>query len=78
MAAKTKSKEATPVKDESVTVASWRQEQFVKVLREAGMTDEEIDLEAVMDLVGSKVSHWDLRDLILKGCKPETAIEILV
>jgi hypothetical protein len=66
-----------PFADETVRVKKWRQEQFVSVLRAAGLTDEKIDLKAVKELVESTASPHDLKKLIEKGCDPEIAIRIL-
>jgi hypothetical protein len=63
--------------DEGAKVRKWRQEQFVRVLRESGLTDEQIDLNNVSLLVESTASPHDLKKLIEKGCDPETAIRIL-
>lgn len=76
-----KRKELKPPKpseaDEQKVVNAWRQEQFVKVLRENGLTDDDIDLTIVKELVKSNSSHHDLAKLIKKGCDPETAIRII-
>ena len=64
--------------DESQKVAAWRQERFYKILQNAGMEDDQIDVNVLLLLVHSASSPNDLEGLIQKGCKPETAIRILV
>lgn len=63
--------------DENVKVRQWRQEQFVRILRKSGLTDDQIDLNIVDSLVSSTASSHDLENLIDQGCDPETAIRIV-
>lgn len=63
--------------DENVKVNQWRQEQFVRILRKGGLSDEQIDLNIVDNLVSSTASSHDLEKLIDQGCDPETAIRIV-
>lgn len=70
-------KEREKEQTEAQRVAGWRQETFVKILKESGVKDDDLDLVAVQMLVDSDVYPWDLHDLIQKGCAPDLAIRIL-
>lgn len=58
-------------------VMAWRKERFTQILKDNGLTAEQIE-PVIGKLVDSESSAHDLEGLIERKCDPETAIRILV
>jgi 6-phosphogluconate dehydrogenase len=70
-------KDQTEEESEEIVVAKWREEQFFNVLKNHNVSDEDIDLVKLLELVKSKASPHDLDAMIKNGCPVDTAIDIL-